>query len=191
MTDMHFFSALNRRLFRALQRLGLCCAVASFAVAIYGVPHGASAFSSSGESRGAGAFVIGVQSDVTQRELSLLEKTVDALVLAQGDAAFTVRFYPKTALAGALSSDEIDFVFTDPAVFASLEGHFGLRAVTSTFPQESSSPETVSAAALIVADASPLRTLHDVSGKPIFALEGFLSALLKFDLQKQGYDTRV
>ena len=153
---MHFFSALIRRLFRALQRLGLCCAIASFAVAICGVPHRALAFSSSGESRGAGAFVIGVQSDVTQRELSLLEKTVDALVLAQGDAAFTVRFYPKTALAGALASDEIDFVFTDPAVFASLEGHF----------------------------------LHDVSGKPIFALEGFLSALLKFDLQKQGYDTK-
>ena len=187
---MHFFTALNRRLFRALQRSGLCYVVASFAVAIYGVPHRALAFSSFGESRGAGAFVIGVQSDVTQRELSLLEKTVDALVLAQGDAAFTVRFYPKTALAGALASDEIDFVFTDPAVFASLEGHFGLRAVASTFPQESSSPETVSAAALIVADASPLRTLHDVSGKPIFALEGFLSALLKFDLQKQGYDTK-
>ena len=128
--------------------------------------------------------------DITQRELDLLEKTVDALLLAQGDTAFTVRFYPKTALAAALESDEIDFVFTDPSVFASLEGHFGLRAITSIFPQESSSPETVSAAALIVAEASPLRTLHDVSGKPIFVLEGFLSSLLKFDLQEQGYDTK-
>ena len=187
---MHFFQALNRRLFRALQSLGLRFAFRGVLAAIFCVSHAALAFPYfSQDSTGAGAFVIGVQSDVAQRELNLLEKAVDALLLAQGDTAFTVRMYPKAALAGALQSEEIDFVFSDPAVFASLEGQFGLRAITSTFPQESSSPESVSAAALIVADSSPFRTLHDVSGKPIFVLDGFLSSLLKFDLKEQGYDT--
>ena len=187
---MHLFPALNRRLFRVLQGIGRCIALMGIVTVSFSCSFAAPTFAYSDENKSAGAFVIGVQSDITQRELDLLERTVDVLLLAQGDTAFTVRFYPKTALAAALESDEIDFVFTDPSVFSSLEGHFGLRAITSIFPQESSSPETVSAAALIVAEASPLRTLHDVSGKPIFVLEGFLSSLLKFDLQEQGYDTK-
>lgn len=135
------------------------------------------------------SFVIGVQRDIAQRELTFLEDSLNHAVLSAGDLAITIRMLPREDFAQALNRGDVDFIFTDPAVFVSLERHFGMRAVASLLPQESTNAQSVSAAALIAAQSSPVRTLHDASGRPLIVLEGFLQSILKSDLQAQGYDT--
>lgn len=134
------------------------------------------------------AIVIGVQSDISQRELDLLNQSVEHLTLAYGDLAITVRLLSKSELEASIQSGSVDFVFSDPAVFTTFEGHFGLRALASVFPQETSAADTVSAAALIVAESSPIRTLRDAAEKPLFVMDGYLPTLLKYDLMEQGYN---
>ena len=132
--------------------------------------------------------MIGVQNDIPQRELDLLKSSVEHILSAFGDVSITVQLFSRQQLKTASENHSLDLIFSDPAVFATLEERFGLQSIASVFPQESSSAESVSAAALIVSESSPIRTLKDAARKPLYLLDGYLPSLLKFDLLEQGYD---
>ncbi len=136
------------------------------------------------------AVVIGVQQDTPIRELNFLKASIDEYLLANGNTPLTLRILPREDILVAVKERELDFVFSDAPLFAVLESHYGNKAVAAILPQESRNEETVTAGALIVAEHSTMRTLHDAEGKPFFHLKGSLRTLLAADLADQGYDLK-
>ena len=132
--------------------------------------------------------VIGVQQNVQKRELDFFLSSIDKFIIASGNSSITIKVLNNEAMTQAIKSKHLDLVLIDPAVFATFEINFGVKALASILPQEATSIQSVAAGALITSDSNQIKTLHEASEKKLYSFSGYLASLLKFDLLNQNYD---